>query len=68
MPSKNKQLKVPKQRNAFVQHARFRSGAGVHQKTNKAKRKNERQQFKKESREFFQIVQKDSFKEFSTHR
>lgn len=54
MPQKIK-LKAPKPRNEFVQQMRFRK-SGAHDKTKKALRKQEKQNFQKESREFFQAA------------
>jgi len=50
-----KNVKVPKPRNEFVQHMRFRK-SGAHDKTKKALRKQEKQNFQKETREFFQVA------------
>lgn len=38
--------KMPKNRNPFALHARLRNGAGVHEKTGKAKTRHERRKAK----------------------
>jgi hypothetical protein len=43
-----KKVKAPKDRNPFVQHLINRPGQGVHQKSKKASRRDEKAQLKKE--------------------
>lgn len=50
---KRKRDKAPKERNPFVQHAMFRSGAGVHDKPHKVKRASEKVAMKKRVRDGF---------------
>jgi len=45
---KQKQKKLPKERNPFVQHLIGRNGGGIHQKSKKAIRRDEKLQLKKE--------------------
>lgn len=45
---KAKKVKAPKERNPFVQHLIGRSGGGIHQKSKKAARRDEKAQLKKE--------------------
>jgi hypothetical protein len=45
---KQKQKKLPKERNPFVQHLINRNGGGIHQKSKKAIRRDEKVQLKKE--------------------
>lgn len=54
--SKGKKKKVVVYRNHFVPLVKFKTGAGVHEKTNKAKRKKQKQNLKKENRDFFQVI------------
>lgn len=41
-------MKAPKQRNPFATHARFRKGAGKHEKPKKALRQKNKMKLKKE--------------------
>jgi len=50
---KRKQLKAPKPRNPIVNIVMFRSGAGVHDKPNKAKRAANKVAMKKQVRDSF---------------
>ena len=50
---KRKQVKAPKQRNPIVDIVMFRSGAGVHDKPNKAKRAADKVATKKQVRDSF---------------
>ncbi len=50
---KRKNKPAPKERNPFVQHAMFRSGAGVHDKPHKVKRASEKVAMKKRVRDGF---------------
>jgi hypothetical protein len=45
---KRKQKELPKERNPFVQYLINRKGAGVHQKSKKAQRRDEKAQLRKE--------------------
>lgn len=45
---KQKKNKIPKNRNPFVQHLINRNGGGVHVKSKKAKRQQEKMNMKKE--------------------
>jgi len=50
---KRKQVTAPKQRNPIVDIVMFRSGAGVHDKPNKAKRAADKVAMKKQVRDSF---------------
>ena len=50
---KRKQVKAPKQRNPIVDIVMFRSGAGVHDKPNKAKRAADKGAMNKQVRDSF---------------
>lgn len=45
---KKKTKELPKERNPFVRHLIERNGGGVHQKSKKATRRDEKSQLKKE--------------------
>ena len=44
---KNKKLKLPKERNPLVQHLIGKCGGGIHEKSFKSKRKQEKSDLKK---------------------